>query len=166
MQLGGGGGPSSTSYASMGLLHFQAFVYNSCFTLDCYMHTYYSLIFRQILSICLFGSGNKVKLFNYSIILHGRRHLKFAARRRFPNSLVTDLIPMQTRGLNCHLTCVSLANCGCVDIELPSNGSGRHACFKHSNCTSTVDNRESWHRCRDREHKTNLGFLYLAKFLD
>ena len=33
------------------------------------MYTYYSLIFRQILSICLFGSGNKVKLFNYSITL-------------------------------------------------------------------------------------------------
>ena len=107
--------------------------------------------------------------------LYGRRHLKFArCSQTISNSLVTDSIRMQTRSLSCRLTRVSSANCGCVHIVLPSNGSGRHACFRHSNCMSTVDNGESWHRCRDREHKTNLGFLYLAelttkqqkKFLD
>ena len=94
--------------------------------------------------------------------LHGRRHLKFAARRRFPT--VWSLIPSWCKPGLAH----------CVHIVLPSNGLGRHACFKHSNCMSTVDNRESWHRCRDREHKINLGFLCLAelttkqqkKFLD
>ena len=57
------------------------------------------------------------------------------------NSLVTNSILMQTRSHSCRLTRVSPANCGCVHIVLPINGSGRHACFKYSNCTSTVENR-------------------------
>ena len=93
--------------------------------------------------------------------LYGRWHLKFAARRQFQT--VWSLIPSWCKpGLSLSLSDAP-ANCGCVHIVLPSNGSGCHARFKHSNCTSTVDNRESWHRCRDREHKTTLGFLYLAE---
>ena len=91
--------------------------------------------------------------------LYGHWHLKFVARRWFQ----TDSILMQTRSLS---FAVSPANCGCVHIVLLRNGSGRHACFKHSNCTSTVDSRKSWHHCRDREHKTNLDFLYLVTIIE
>ena len=74
-----------------------------------YMHTYYSLIFRQILSICLFGSGNKVKLFIF--IIHSKWgwyfHNQSSAPVRRPNNLI---VPKKSLFLTSGINNVAFSN--------------------------------------------------------